>query len=119
MANYSAKMKSRGSAKRINREARNESVKYDTLSTEETYVVENIKEIFDAAFRDVKEQSSITNVEMATRLYPAVPSYETVSKILAISGSEKKHVNLKILAALHFAYGISIDEILDKALADA
>ncbi len=100
------------------RAARNASIKFDTLDDAETYVVNHIKEIFDAAFRDTKESCGISNQEMADLLYPAIPNGVIVSKILAHLGNEKHHVNLKILAALRFAFGISIDKILDEALAE-
>lgn len=102
------------SPSKIHRKARNTSVKQNTLDNAQTNVIKKIKKIADMAFGSVYYNSRLTEEAFTTALEPTINNASTVSKIL--NGLDNRHANLKILAALHFKFGFSIDKMLDDAL---
>lgn len=101
-------------SRKIHRKARNPIVKKNTLDNAQTNVVEKIKKIADMAFASLYFKSGLTEEAFATALHPVINNASTVSKIL--NGIDNRHASFKILAALHFKFGFSIDKMLDDAL---
>ena len=101
------------------RKPRDPSINQDTLNDQQTYVCEHITDILDDEFRRIKKESGLSSYELAAKLHPAILSEAVVSKILAFRGSDVRHVNFKIAAALRFRFGFSIDKMLDDALKNA
>ena len=72
--------------------------------------IEKISEAFDAAFRQLPDSPT----DKAKKLFPFVGDIAHSSKIAALTGKDKRHVNLQILAAMRAVYGIDINAIVDK-----
>lgn len=88
---------------------------YISLAEYEETAIEHLQANLDSAFAVLRESHSLTRDDMVNLLSPYIKSPETVSKICAVAGEDKRHCNLEIMAALHYVFGISIDEILDQA----
>lgn len=78
-------------------------------------VVEKIKNIefqFDDVFRNLPD----TPADKVRKLRPFVNSPQQAAKIMAFGGKDKRHVNLKTLAAMRFVYKIDINAAIDEFL---
>lgn len=74
--------------------------------------IENIDIRFDDVFRNLPD----TPADKVRKLRPFVNSPQQAAKIMAFGGKDKRHVNLKILAAMRFVYGIDINAAIDEFL---
>lgn len=74
--------------------------------------IEKISEAFDAAFRELPDSPTVK----AKKLAPIVTDIAHSSKIAAPTGKDKRHVNLQILAAMRFVYGVDINKVIDDFL---
>lgn len=88
-----------------------EDIRY-AMPAETSVKIEKISEAFDAAFRELPD--SPTN--KAEKLFPFVGDIAHSSKIAALTGKDKRHVNLQILAAMRFVYGVDINKVIDDFL---
>ena len=86
------------------------------MSAEEVWAVESIKDIFDGAFCKKINELNFSNMALVQKLSPAITDTNIISKINPDSKvKDRRHVSLKILAAMHYSFGISIDRVLDEA----
>lgn len=88
-----------------------EDIRY-AMPAETSAKIKKISEAFDAAFRELPD--SPTN--KAKKLFPFVGDIAHSSKIAAPTGKDKRHVNLQILAAMRFVYGVDINKVIDDFL---
>ena len=88
-----------------------EDIRY-AIPAETSAKIKKISEAFDAAFRELPD--SPTN--KAKKLFPFVGDIAHSSKIAAPTGKDKRHVNLQILAAMRFVYGVDINKVIDDFL---
>lgn len=80
------------------------------LSDELYLRIENIVDAFDEAFRQLPDSAT----EKAAKLHPFLSDVAHASKIGALTGKDKRHVTLRIMAAMRAVYGIDINAIVDK-----
>ena len=74
--------------------------------------IENIDIQFDDVFRNLPD----TPADKVRKLRPFVNSPQQAAKIMAFGGKDKRHVNLKTLAAMRFVYKIDINAAIDEFL---
>ena len=60
------------------------------------------------------DSGTYSQKEMFDLLRPFISAPNIVSKLCAVAGADKRHVNLKLMAAMRRVFGVSIDELLDE-----
>jgi len=90
-----------------------EDIRY-AMPAETSDKIKKISEAFDAAFRELPDSPTVK----AKKLAPIVTDIAQTSKIAAPTGKDKRHVNLQILAAMRFVYGVDINKVIDDFLRD-
>lgn len=88
-----------------------EDIRY-AMPAETSDKIKKISEAFDAAFRELPDSPTVK----AKKLAPIVTDIAHSSKIAAPTGKDKRHVNLQILAAMRFVYGVDINKVIDDFL---
>ena len=98
--------------------ARNNIRKHFTsLSDREIEAINFVPEMLDMTILDIMHDGKFTGEDMYDLLRPFISGPNVMSKICPnseIKLQDRRHVNLKIMAAMRRVFGISIDKILDE-----
>lgn len=78
--------------------------------------INSIQKVLDKAIQDVVIRTD-TQASVAQRLYPIIRDEAHLSKILAKSGKDKRHVNLKLMVALRYVYHLDLNKLVDDLMA--
>lgn len=92
---------------------------WPSLSNAEQEAIEDFPQKLDGKFREIA-QGDFTAMEIAELLDPYISNANIVSKISTLSpkAKDRRHVNLRIAAAMRRVFGVSIDAILDDCFRD-
>ena len=88
---------------------------YPPLSEAELEAIERFQTELDKKFGEIA-YGNFSAKEICDMLYPYVSTPYIASKIsnLSPTAKDKRHVNLRIAAAMRRVFGVSLDEILDE-----
>ena len=89
------------------------------LKDQEVEKINRIQEAPDTALRDIVDKAVANGKRQTTvvqKLYPIIRDDVQLSKILALSGKDKRHVNLKLMAALRHVYGVDLNKLVDDLM---
>lgn len=74
-------------------------------------------------FRDMLEQEVWNIVDaagsqaaVAKRLDPIIGGEDKLSKILAYTGADKRHINVRQMVAFRYIYGLDINKLVDELM---
>lgn len=87
------------------------------LSEEEQDAIKNFPNMLDRQFRHMVDSETYSPKELCELLYPFLRDSNIASKIgmpLCCEIADRRHVNLKLMAAMRRVFGISIDKLLDE-----
>lgn len=87
------------------------------LSPDEISAIDGFENRLDKKLGELKKQYRLTNDDMYDLLAPYLSGANIMSKICPrgkSTNSDRRHVNLLLMAAMRRVFGISIDELLDK-----
>lgn len=90
---------------------------FSSLSDREIEAINLFPEMLDTKILDIMHDGKFTGDDMYDLLRPYISGPNIMSKICIDSGvrlQDRRHVNLKIMAAMRRVFGISIDKILDE-----
>lgn len=62
---------------------------------------------------DIRKEQKLSVQEMMDKLSPYISKPYAFSKMIALSGKDKRHIPLLLAFAMRRAFGISLDEIAD------
>ena len=82
--------------------------------------IKGIQEALDTALRDISDKALADGerqMTVAQKLYPIIRDEAHLSKILAIGGKDKRHVNLKLMVALRYVYHLDLNKLVDDLMA--
>lgn len=88
---------------------------HPSLSDREKEAVDYFQEMLDQKFQDIKESGGFSTEEIYDLLNPYINAPNIVSKICTNPDKpliDRRHVSLKLMAAMYRVFGISIDELL-------
>lgn len=85
------------------------------LTDEEVTRINRFQNRLEQAFLDIvaKEESQAT---VAKRLDPIIGGEDKLSKILAYTGADKRHMNMRQMVALRYVYGLDINKLVDELM---
>lgn len=86
------------------------------LKDQEVEKINCIQEALDKAIHAIVIKAN-TQASVAQRLYPIIRDEAHLSKILAKSGKDKRHVNLKLMVALRYVYHLDLNKLVDDLMA--
>lgn len=86
------------------------------LKDREVEKINRIQEALDKAIHAIVIEAD-TQVSVAKRLQPIIRDEAHLSKILAKSGKDKRHVNLKLMVALRYVYHLDLNKLVDDLMA--
>lgn len=78
--------------------------------------INRIQEALDKAIHAIVIKAD-TQASVAQRLCPIIRDEAHLSKILAKSGKDKRHVNLKLMVALRYVYHLDLNKLVDDLMA--
>ena len=83
------------------------------LTQEQLACIDGFQERLDETLRGIVEKNANKGRgrETVEKLFPYLSSESVLSKIIAPTGEDKRHVNLKLACAMVIVFGISLDEI--------
>ena len=85
----------------------------------ETAQLKRIQEALEQALREYVEQNCKgrgDQAKLASCLHPIISSESHLSKILAFSGADKRHITLVRLAALQYAGVLDFKNVVDRLM---
>lgn len=86
------------------------------IEDQEVEKINSIQEVLDKAIHNIVINAD-TQASVAKRLYPIIRNEAQLSKILAKSGKDKRHVNLKLMVALRYVYHLDLNKLVDDLMA--
>lgn len=87
------------------------------LSSDEIIAIDGFENRLDKKLGELKKQYRLTNDDMYDLLAPYLSGANIMSKICPrgeSTNSDRRHVNLLLMAAMRRVFGVSIDELLDE-----
>ena len=85
------------------------------IEDQEVAKINGIQEALDKAIHNIVIKAD-TQASVAKRLYPIIRNEAQLSKILAKSGKDKRHVNLKLMVALRYVYHLDLNKLVDDLM---
>ena len=85
------------------------------IEDQEVEKINGIQEALDKAIHNIVIKAD-TQASVAKRLYPIIRNEAQLSKILAKSGKDKRHVNLKLMVALRYVYHLDLNKLVDDLM---
>ena len=85
------------------------------IEDQEVEKINGIQEALDKAIHNIVIKDD-TQASVAKRLYPIIRNEAQLSKILAKSGKDKRHVNLKLMVALRYVYHLDLNKLVDDLM---
>lgn len=86
------------------------------LSEAEKNAIDQFSENLDRAFVEIKKKYNLSNYEMDHLLHPYISGPNVVSKICALTGKDKRHCNIQIMAAMCCVFGMEFVNYLRPTL---
>lgn len=99
----------------MTRAARLPNGKAQILPDEIVSLAEDVQIRVDQNFRNFLISNNIKNVEMIDKLSPIITDDQQMSKLK----SGKIHVNMRICVALHYVYGVDLNEFIAGDISDS
>lgn len=85
------------------------------LTSDEVAKLNRINDVVEEEIRNIVFNVG-SQALVANRLAPIISGPDKLSKLLAYKGDDKRHCNLKLLAAFVYYYGLDFKKVVDKLM---